>query len=174
MPHAWVACQAPGMARTALQYSSPLYQGGEEACSTERCPQIGLGARWRQTQTPWTPMDVNWMPWAMLWGTTSWWPRPTSEPKKRHWTTKRRSKLVKQWPSLPFVWRAFLLRKYQDCHRGRKIAEGNSTANVDFDSFEASLRVRWHFIYWLSNSSLQNIKRGQRHCREPSHSCIMY
>ena len=47
MPHAWVPCQAPGMARTALQYGPPLYQGGEEACSTERCPQIGSGARWR-------------------------------------------------------------------------------------------------------------------------------
>ena len=47
------------------------------------------------------------------------------------------------------MWRALLLRKYQDCRRRRKIAEGNSTANLDFDNFEASLRVRWHLVYFV-------------------------
>ena len=36
----------------------------------------------------------------------------------RHWTTKRRSKPVQQWPDLPFVWRLSKLRRYQDCRRG--------------------------------------------------------
>ena len=44
VPCAWVPCQAPGTARTSLQHGPPLYQGREEAFSTERCPQIDTGA----------------------------------------------------------------------------------------------------------------------------------
>ena len=86
---------------------------------------------------------------------------PTSEPKKRHWKMKQRSKLVQQLPSLPFVWRALFLQKYQDYHCGRKIAEGHSTANLDFDNFGASLQIRWYFVYWQSDSSLQKPKEGR-------------
>ena len=58
-----------------------------------------------------------------------------------------KNKLVQQWPSLPFMWRDLLLQKFQDCCRGGKIAEGNSTANLNFDNFGVFLWVFWHFVY---------------------------
>ena len=39
-------------------------------------------------------------------------------PKKWHWTTKR-SKIVQQRPTLPFVWRPSQLQKYQNCMPAR-------------------------------------------------------
>ena len=74
---------------------------------------------------------------------TSWWPCSTFEPKKQHWMTKWRNQLVQQRPSVSFVWRPSQLCKYQDCPTlGEKLAcwtDGFSTADLDFDNFEAFL-----------------------------------
>ena len=50
-----------------------------------------------------------------------------------------KNKPVQQW--LPFMWRDLLLQKFQNCCRGGKIAEGNSTANLNFDNFGVFLWV---------------------------------
>ena len=81
---------------------------------------------------------------------TSWWPCPTYEPKKRHWTTKWRSKLVQQQCNLPLCGDLrSQLRKYQDCHRVRVtgLFEKDqywliSTATTS----ELLLRVCWQFV----------------------------
>ena len=75
---------------------------------------------------------------------TSWWPCPTYESKKQHWTRKERSKLVQQRPSLPFVWRPSQLQKYQDCHCGRETGLLNRKIHTADLNFKASVTVYWH------------------------------
>ena len=69
------------------------------------------------------------------------WPHPYQLIAVPHrWTeemplrmTKQRSKLLQQWPSLPFVWRPLQLRNYQDCRPRRKLpcwTEGFSTSDL--------------------------------------------
>ena len=76
----------------------------------------------------------------------SWWPCPTCEPKKRHWTTKWISRLVQEWPTLPFVWRPSQLQKYQDCHCGQEIGLLNCWSVSISRTLERLFRVRWHFV----------------------------
>ena len=63
---------------------------------------------------------------------------------------ERRSKLVQQQPSLPFVWRLLQLRKYQDCRRGRKTGLLNRRIQHYFNNFKASLTDLFAFFSWSS------------------------
>ena len=81
---------------------------------------------------------------------TSWWPHPTCEPKKQHWRTKQRSKLVKQVQSL-------ISRGLRNCESigttavVRNWLVGFSTADLDFDNFGASLTGSLVFVYIVAS-----------------------
>ena len=74
-------------------------------------------------------------------------------PKKWHRMTKQ-SKLVQQWPILPFAWRPSRLRKYQDCMPARArnwLVEWKDSALLISNSTtsERFLSIHWYFVLSL-------------------------
>ena len=79
-----------------------------------------------------------------------WWPRPICTCTKDQ--TTKRSKLVQQRPTRPFVWRPSRLRKYQDCMPARAknwLVEQKDSALLILNSTtsERLLRVHWYFVH---------------------------
>ena len=109
-------------------------------------------------------LQKNFLHFLFLWNeSTTLWPHPyqmmatphSTYPKKWHRTTKQ-SKLVQQWPILPFAWRPSRLWKYQDCMpvRARNwLVERKDSALLISNSttLERFLPVRWYFVYMRSS-----------------------
>ena len=74
---------------------------------------------------------------------------------------KWRSKLVQQWPTLPFVWRSSQLRKYQDCYRERETGFLNRKIPHCWSRLRQSQSISYRFVGSSRLISLQRLFRGQ-------------